>query len=317
MQIANWGIACVAVEIGRRCRSLAPLHLRPLPHGEHTNDQLASKRPTRLITPTTPHAPLPTLHALRPTPSPLPFSRRATAGGQSAADAGHTVRGPAGTEVEVQLEGARLGDAQGLLLYYPGIEVKHFEVNGGRPKARLAVAKDCRLSSCRGCEPPGISNLVTFNVGTLPQVDEIEPNNEFDKPQKSTSTRPSLVVENEDVDYFLVEAKRRAAHRRDRGFRWARRRRSLVAILDQRFVLASDDDTPWPGKTRLFRPRARGWRLPDPGPRELFGGSKQCRYRLHVGRFPRPLAVYPNGGSWAKRSRSAGSATPRASGRRS
>ena len=27
-----------------------------------------------------------------------------------------------------------------------------------------------------------------------------------------------------------------------------------------------------------------------------FGGSDRCRYRLHVGTFPRPLAVFPPGG---------------------
>lgn len=257
-----------------------------------------------LITPTTPHAPLPTLHALRLT---LLAATVLLAAPLLAANPQLTRVTPSGvqrgTEVEVQLEGARLGDAQGLLLYYPGIEVKHFEVNGGRPKARLAVAKDCRLGphAVRLRTASGISNLVTFNVGTLPQVDEIEPNNEFDKPQKiDLNTTVLGVVENEDVDYFLVEAKKGERLTAEiEGFRLGETTFDpFVAILDsKRFVLASDDDTPL-----AWQDAALSVLVPEDGAyliqvrESSFGGSKQCRYRLHVGRFPRPLAVYPNGG---------------------
>lgn len=208
-----------------------------------------------------------------------------------------------GTEVEVQFEGARLDDAQGLLLYHPGIEVKRFEVKNGRPKARLAVAAQCRLGPhpVRLRTTSGISNLVTFNVGPFAQVDETEPNSEFDKPQKiNLNTTVTGVIENEDVDYFLIEAKKgeRLAVEIE-GFRLGETTFDpFVAILDpKRFVLASDDDTPL-----TWQDVALSILVPEDGTYSIqvressFGGSGQCRYRLHVGSFPRPQAVYPAGG---------------------
>jgi hypothetical protein len=208
-----------------------------------------------------------------------------------------------GTEVEVQLEGARLADAQGLLLYYPGVEVKGFDVKDGRPKARLAIAPDCRLGphAVRLRTASGVSNLVTFSVGAFPLANELEPNNDFDKPQKTDlNTTVQGVIQNEDVDYFLVEAKKgeRLAVEIE-GFRLGETTFDpFVAILDRkRFVLASTDDTPL-----AWQDAALSIVVPEDGAYVIqvressFGGSAQCRYLMHVGRFPRPQAVYPAGG---------------------
>ena len=92
-----------------------------------------------------------------------------------------------GRETEVLFSGQRLGDARGLLLYEPGIAVKSIEVlPDKRVKARLALADDCPLGphALRLQSATGISNLVTFSVGELPDVPEIEPNDDFAKPQK-------------------------------------------------------------------------------------------------------------------------------------
>ena len=84
-----------------------------------------------------------------------------------------------GTEIDVVLAGARLADAEELLLYYPGIRVLKLEPQkDGSVKARLAIASDCRLGqhALRVRTAAGISNLVNFSVGALPEIQEVEPN---------------------------------------------------------------------------------------------------------------------------------------------
>src|SRR6476659_5040096 len=54
--------------------------------------------------------------------------------------------GQRGTEVEVQFSGDRLGDAQQILFYEPGITVTHLEAAAANAvKTKLAIAPDCRL----------------------------------------------------------------------------------------------------------------------------------------------------------------------------
>src|SRR3990172_2826625 len=158
--------------------------------------------------------------------------------------------GQRGTELDVQLTGARLADAQEVLLYYPGIRVASLAAaEAGRVAARLAIAPDCRMGThaLRLRTARGVSNLITFSVGPLPQVDEIEPNNDFDGPQKvALGTTIQGVVQNEDVDCFLVEAKQgQRIVAEIEGIRLGETFFDpYVAILDlDRFVLAGADDT--------------------------------------------------------------------------
>src|ERR1044071_9068379 len=56
------------------------------------------------------------------------------------------VGGQRGTEVEVTLSGARLGDAQEILYYQPGIATIALEkVNDNQVKAKLKIAPDAPL----------------------------------------------------------------------------------------------------------------------------------------------------------------------------
>ena len=211
--------------------------------------------------------------------------------------------GQRGTEVDLKLEGPRLADAQGLFLYEPGIEVKRFDVAGGKPTARLALAPDCRVGfhALRVRTASGISNLVTFSVGTLPEIDEVEPNNDFQHAQKiPLNVTVNGVVDNEDVDYFAVEAKK--GQRLSVEIEGLRLGETFfdpyVAIYDaRRFMLAGADDTPL-----VWQDAALSAIVPQDGTyfievrESSFGGSNRCRYRLHVGTFPRPLAVLPPGG---------------------
>ncbi|GAB6166933.1 PPC domain-containing protein [Thermostilla marina] len=212
--------------------------------------------------------------------------------------------GQRGTTVELTIGGARLADAEDLFLYEPGIALEEIvEKNASRLQCRLKLADDCPFGEhgLRVRTASGISNLMTFHVGPYPIVDEEEPNNDFAQPQpiESNVTVHGVVVE-EDVDYFAVEAK--AGERLNVEIEGVRLGLTFfdpaVAILDRgRFVLASSDDTP------LARQDAAcGVVVPKDDTyiiqvrESSFRGSNQCRYRLHVGRFPRPTAVFPPGG---------------------
>src|SRR5690606_4682995 len=98
-----------------------------------------------------------------------------------------------GTEVDIFLRGARLEDAEELLLYDSGMQVLSFEVvtdeelkkRGERVKVRLKIDPTCRLGAqrMRIRTKTGLSELVNFHVGALPVVDEVEPNTDFGAPQ--------------------------------------------------------------------------------------------------------------------------------------
>ena len=213
--------------------------------------------------------------------------------------------GQRGTELEVSFTGDRLADAKEILFYEPGITVASFEPaeDGKSVKTKLAIAPDCRLGQhqLRMRTASGISELRTFSVGALPEVSEAEPNNEFASPQKiELGSVVNGVAENEDIDYYAVEAKK--------GDRITAEIEGLrlgitffdpfVAILDSnRFELARSDDAPLVRQDCIASIVA-----PEDGTyiietRETsFAGNGSCLYRLHVGKFPRPTAVVPLGG---------------------
>ena len=120
--------------------------------------------------------------------------------------------GQRGTDLALLFNGARLSDAKEILFYYPGISVTKLEVvNDSQVKATVKIAADCRLGehAFRIRTATGLSEVRTFLVGALPVVEEKEPNSEFDKPQPiPLNCTVHGVVDNEDVDYFVVECKK-------------------------------------------------------------------------------------------------------------
>lgn len=209
-----------------------------------------------------------------------------------------------GTEAELTFSGDRLSDAQELLLYSPGVTVSKLEVvNNNTVKAKLTLAPDCRLGEhhARLRTLTGVSELRTFYVGALPTLAEAEPNSEFDKPQKiPLNVTVTGVVENEDVDYFVVEAKKG-----DRITAEVEAMRLGVTLFDpyvsimdaKRFDLSTSDDS-----ALLLQDAVASVVAPEDGNyiiqlRETsYGGNGSCVYRLHIGSFPRPRIVFPAGG---------------------
>lgn len=209
-----------------------------------------------------------------------------------------------GGEVEVTLGGARLADAKEILFYEPGIKVAQLTVvNDGAVKVKFAIAPDCRLGThaLRIRTATGISNLRLFSVGNLAESAEKEPNSEFTTPQKITlDTTVNGVVENEDVDYYAVDAK--AGERITVELEGLRLGNTFfdpyVSILNsERFELANSDDAALVRQDGVCSIKA-----PKDGVyiiqirESSFGGNGGCYYRAHIGRFPRPTAVIPAGG---------------------
>ena len=216
------------------------------------------------------------------------------------------VGGQRGTEVAVTLSGQRLTDIQEVLFYQPGITVT--KIVGGKEAQAVVTFKIAEnatlgLHDFRVRTATGVSSVKTFSVGTLKEVAEVEPNNDFAKPQKiSMSVTVNGVAGNEDIDYYQVQAKK--GERITVEVEGIRLGLTLfdpyVAILNaKRFELASSDDSAliWQdGFVSLVAPEDGAYTI---AVREAaYAGNAQCLYRLHVGHFPRPTATLPAGGKY-------------------
>ena len=209
--------------------------------------------------------------------------------------------GTCGQQMEINLHGKRMHDPQEIIFYKPGITVTSIQkVNDKHVKVRLAIAPDAALGEhplrlrCAG----GVTYMRTFWVGQFPVTDEKEPNNDFAKPQTvPLNTTIRGIAGNEDVDHYRVTAKKgQRISAEVEGMRLGQVFFDpYVAIMDsRRFELATSDDTslhrqdpfvsiiaPADGEyTVLVRESS-------------YGGSNNSRYRLHIGHFSRPTAVFP------------------------
>lgn len=209
-----------------------------------------------------------------------------------------------GTEIDVAFNGDDLEDAQEVMFYYPGIKTLSLEAGNEKTvKTRLQIAADCRIGvhAMRIRTASGISNLRTFSVGAMPEVAEVEPNNEFATPQKiNLDVTVNGFVNNEDVDYYVVEAKKGERITAEiEGIRLGNFFFDpVLSVLDKnRFELATCDDA-----ALVWQDGVVSIIAPEDGPytvqvrESAFGGNGACTYRLHVGRFPRPTAAIPAGG---------------------
>lgn len=210
---------------------------------------------------------------------------------------------PRNAETVVTFHGGRLADAQEILFYDSGFEVTELKPEAGKVTAKVKVAPDCRLGEhvAHVRTASGLTIFRTFWVGALPLVDEKEPNSEFETPQAvAINSTVQGIVQNEDVDYFVVEAKKGERISAEvLGMRLsATMFDPYVAILDsKRFELSAADDSPLAKQDCVAAIIA-----PEDGKyiievrENSYGGNGNCRYILHVGNFARPLATFPAGG---------------------
>ena len=221
--------------------------------------------------------------------------------------------GQRGTEVDVVLSGSNLQDAEEVLLYDSGMEVVSFahpeEENqkAGRVLVRFKIAPDCPLGAqrMRIRTRTGLSDLQSFHVGALPVVEEAEPNTDFAAPQAiANNTTVHGRVDNEDVDYYVVECKKgerlsaevfgiRLGYSSSGNFF-----DPYVAILnEERFELAASDDT-----ALVWNDAVASVVVPEDGKYYVqirdasYLGNGRAYYLLHIGQFPRPQGIVPAGG---------------------
>lgn len=208
-----------------------------------------------------------------------------------------------GTEADFHFHGERLADPQEILFHRSGIEVVKIEaIDPKHVVARLRIAADAPLGEypLRLRTRGGISYLRSIWIGPYPVVQETDPNDSFDQPQRIPSgTTIEGISKTEDVDHFAVTLKKGEplaveveAMRLGRSFFDA-----YVAILDpQRFELASCDDaalTYTDAFASIVAPADGEYRIVV---REAaYEGNDASQYRLHIGPFPRPSAVFPTG----------------------
>ncbi len=212
--------------------------------------------------------------------------------------------GQRGTELEVHFHGERLQDVSEALFYGPGIELSDLQAKDDKHVvAKFRIAPDATLGehSLRLRSPGGLTELRSFWVGQFPSAREVEPNASFDQAQRiELNSTVQGVADLEDDDYYVCSLKKGQrlsveveAMRLGRVFFDA-----YVAILDpKKFELASCDDTP------LLRNDAFASIIaPEDGDYRVlvheaaYEGNENCQYRLHIGTFPRPTAVFPSGG---------------------
>jgi len=232
------------------------------------------------------------------------FSLAATAFSASPRLTSITPRGvQRGTEVTVSFSGSNLADAAEIFFYEDaGFKVTKLEPEGNnRVKVTMTVAPDTRLGEhvAQVRTKSGVSDYRTFWVEALTVVAEKEPNSDFAAPQAIALNHVvNGVVANEDVDYYVVEAKK--GQRISAEVVAMRLSTALfdpyVAILDEkRFELSANDDTPLALQdafASVVAP-ADGKYIIEVRESAYAQGNT---YRLHVGTFPRPTAVYPAGG---------------------
>ncbi len=208
-----------------------------------------------------------------------------------------------GVEVDVSFHGERLEGINSALFYEPGISLKDLQIKDGKlASGKLVIAPDAALGehSLRLAGPGGVSELRSFWIGQFPTVNEAEPNPPDKAQRVELNQTVHGVAGNEDDDAFVVTLKK--GQRLSAEVEAMRLGRTLfdasLAILDAKgFELATCDDAP------LLRTDAFVSILaPDDGDYRVvvreaaYEGSDQCQYRLHIGTFPRPKAVFPTGG---------------------
>lgn len=208
-----------------------------------------------------------------------------------------------GQQHQLTFSGARLDDAVEVFLYDAGVTVAKIEpIDANNIKVTVDVAPDCRLGEhiAQVRTKTGITEFRSFFVGALPVVEEVEPNSGFDQPQRIDMNRTvNGVVQNEDIDWFVVAAKKGQRLTAEiEAIRLATMFDAFVGIVDaKRFELIASDDS-----ALLRQDSLASLVVPEDGDyyvyvREAsYGGNDACRYRLHVGTFPRPTVAFPAGG---------------------
>lgn len=211
--------------------------------------------------------------------------------------------GQRGTEVVVNFNGRRMNQGPLEILFErPGIEVTKIEAKeGGKAIAHFKIAADAPVGP-RGVwirSDQGMSNLKTFHVGALPEINEAGSHQTRETAQLiELGTCVNGVIDREQIDWFAFEAKRGERISVDvEAMRLGKNFFDPAANLygpDGELLLHSDDETAtYQDPSFSILAPADGRYLLALQEAALRGGN--ARYRLHLGNFPRPRSVTPRG----------------------
>ena len=215
--------------------------------------------------------------------------------------------GQIGADVKLTISGTRLDDFEDLMFYTPGFKVKSVESRAAnKVELTLSIGKEVQAGNhvMRVRTKSGVSHMRQFFASPFPNVEEKEPNSDFAtaQPIELNQTIEGVVLP-EDVDYYRLTVKKgqRIGVQVD-GLRLGSIPGGMfdpyVAILDKdKFEKAFSDDT------ILYRQDGYcSFTAEYDGDyyvmvrESSYRGSNNSFYRLHVGDFRRPDAVYPAGG---------------------
>lgn len=215
--------------------------------------------------------------------------------------------GQIGADFKLTITGTRLDDFEDLIFYTPGFKVKSVESRAAsKVELTLAIDKTVRAGNhiMRVRTKSGISHMRQFFASPFPNVEEKEPNSDFASAQVIALNQTiEGVVLTEDVDYYKLTVKKgqRIGVQVD-ALRLATIPNGAmdpyVAILDKdRFEKATSDDTILHRQDGYCSFTAEYDGEYYVMVRESsYRGSGNSFYRLHVGDFRRPDAIYPAGG---------------------
>lgn len=208
-----------------------------------------------------------------------------------------------GDEVTVEFVGRRLTEPQGLWFETAGIDV--LDLTAGKKAetctAKLRVRVDCELGAhaLRLRTAQGLTNLLLFHVGALPEIAEKRDGNAPMRVELERTVNGSLG--NEDVDRYEVEV---AAGTRVQcelqGVRLGGKLLDLVLTVAGPFgeEIARSDDTAFGIRDPLLAFTAATSGRFTLVVRTAFADAGNAgNYRLHVGTFPRPTGCVPCGGA--------------------
>jgi hypothetical protein len=227
----------------------------------------------------------------------------ASAGFSPALDRIEPRGGQRGTELDMHFHGERLDGLQELLAYEPGVEVRSITIeNDKHASAKIFIKPDAPLGEhqFRVRTTGGVSYLRSFFIGQFPTVNEVDPNDTPDQAQRiELNTTVQGVAKAEDQDYYVCGLKKGQRFSAEvEGMRLGTTMfDSYVAIIDPKGVEIATCDDAALLRTDSFVSVV----IPEDGDfrvlvREAaYEGSDTSQYRVSIGTFPRPAAVFPNG----------------------
>jgi hypothetical protein len=210
-----------------------------------------------------------------------------------------------GGEMVITCSGQNLNDPREFLFEQPGFTVTDIKAEGNRVKAKVKVAPEAKLGEhrVRLVTQSGISDVRLFFVSPFPMVEQVTPPKDNPNAPQPIALGTTVYgrTQNDDQDTYEVEAKKGQRISADvigaRVQTQAIYDPAVTITKEDGTVLSFVDDIPFSRQDPVASIIA-----PEDGKYLITvkdstnAGPGECAYLMHIGSFPRPLAVYPAGG---------------------